>query len=153
VHLVDRDPPAGAGDVPIQLVEGTDFAAGVEKTKGIGDAVADDNCPIRVSRSGNPDAERARPALVAARFFYPKRLPSGVGDRDDVDVELVAASLGGVLTERYLTVDSVPQAGEANGEFLGDIDRAVGVDGVKRIEVADADRALLRARELREREE
>jgi hypothetical protein len=61
--------------------------------------------------------------------------------------------LGGVLAERYLTVDSVPLAGEANRELLGDIEGSVRVDGVERIEVADADRALLRARELREREE
>jgi hypothetical protein len=58
-----------------------------------------------------------------------------------------------VLTERYLTIDSIPLAGEADGELLGDVDRPVGFDGVERIEVADADRALLRARELREREE
>jgi len=44
-------------------------------------------------------------------------------------------------------------ADEANSELLGDIDRSVGVNRVQRIEVADADRALLRARELREREE
>jgi hypothetical protein len=57
------------------------------------------------------------------------------------------------LTKRYLTVDSVPLADEANRELLGDIDRSVGVNRVQRIEVADADRALLRARKLREREE
>jgi hypothetical protein len=57
------------------------------------------------------------------------------------------------LTKRYLTVDPVPLAGEPNGELLGDIDRSVGVNRVQRIEVADADRALLRARKLREREE
>jgi hypothetical protein len=57
------------------------------------------------------------------------------------------------LTKRYLTVDSVPLADEANRELLGYIDRSVGVNRVQRIEVADADRALLRARELREREE
>jgi hypothetical protein len=57
------------------------------------------------------------------------------------------------LTKRYLTVDPVPLANEANRELLGDIDRAVSVDGIERIEVADADRALLRARKLREREE
>jgi hypothetical protein len=43
--------------------------------------------------------------------------------------------------------------GEADGELLGYIDRSVGADVVKRIEVADANRAFLRARELREREE
>jgi hypothetical protein len=44
-------------------------------------------------------------------------------------------------------------AGEADGQLLRRIDRAVRVDRVERIEIADADRALLRARELREREE
>ena len=57
------------------------------------------------------------------------------------------------MTKRYLTVDSIPLAGEADGELLGYIDGSVGVNRVQRIEVPDADRTLLRARKLREREE
>ena len=56
------------------------------------------------------------------------------------------------MVERQVAFDSVPLAVEANGELLGDIERSIGIDGEERIEVADADGALLRARGAGERE-
>jgi len=44
-------------------------------------------------------------------------------------------------------------AHEANSEILDDVERAVGMNGQLRIELADADRARLRARGSRERAE
>ena len=57
------------------------------------------------------------------------------------------------MAERQVADDSVPLAREGDCELLGDIERSVGVNGEKRIEVADADGAALRARGSREREE
>jgi hypothetical protein len=48
--------------------------------------------------------------------------------------------------------NAVPLSDEPNREVLGDVERAVRVNGEQRIEVADADRAPLRARGSRERE-
>jgi hypothetical protein len=42
---------------------------------------------------------------------------------------------------------------EDERDLLGDVERSVGVNGEQRVEGADADGALLRAREIREREE
>ncbi len=82
-----------------------------------------------------------------------KPLAGRVGDVADGDVELRGAPLRGVVTERQVTDDSVPLACEAEGERLGDIQRSVGMNYEKRIEVADADRAALRARIKGERAE
>jgi len=78
---------------------------------------------------------------------------AGVGDGEDVDIELRRASLRRVVLKRKVALESVPRARKANGEVLDDVERAVGVDGEQRIEVADANRAPLRARGSREREE
>ena len=153
VHSVDRHRPAVAGDVPVQLVERALFAAGVEEANRVGDAVADDDLPIRVARAGNPDAESARPAVVLALFFYTKPLAGRVSDVADRDVELSRAPLGRVVVERKVADDSIPLAREADCELLGDIERSVGVNIDQRIKVADADGAALRARRIRECEE
>ncbi len=78
---------------------------------------------------------------------------AGVGDREDVDVELRRASLRRVVLERKVTLEPVPRARKSNREVLDDVERAVIVNGELRIEVADADRPPLGARGAREREE
>jgi hypothetical protein len=93
-----------------------------------------------------------RPAIVLTRFFYVEPAPGRVSDIADSDVELGRASLRGVVVERDVAVDSVPLTGESDCQLLGDIERSVGVNGEKRIEVADADGAPLRARGACERE-
>jgi hypothetical protein len=112
----------------------------------VGDAVADDDGPVRVPRAGNIDAERASPAVVLAFFFDAKPLAVGVSDVADGDVELRLASLRGVVVERQVADDSVPLTCESDCQLLGDIERAIGVNGEERIEVADANGAFLRAR-------
>ena len=57
------------------------------------------------------------------------------------------------MVEREVAVDSIPMAREADCQRLRDIERSVGVNIDQRIEVADADGAALRARDIREREE
>jgi hypothetical protein len=57
------------------------------------------------------------------------------------------------VLERQIADDAVPLARESNREVLDDVERSVGMNGEQRIEVADADRAPLRARGAREREE
>jgi len=57
------------------------------------------------------------------------------------------------VAERQVTDDSVPLAVEPDRQLLGDVERSIGVNGEERIEVADADRAALRARINRERDD
>jgi hypothetical protein len=57
------------------------------------------------------------------------------------------------VLQRQIADDAVPLASESNREILDDVECAVGMNGQLRIEVADADRASLRARGTREREE
>ncbi len=57
------------------------------------------------------------------------------------------------MVEREVAVDSIPMAREADCQRLRDIERSVGVNGEKRIEVADADGVALRAGGSRKREE
>jgi hypothetical protein len=146
VYAVDRHRPAVAGDVPVQLVERGLLAVLEEKADRVGDAVADDDLPIRVARTGNPDAERARPAIVLAGLFYPESLATLVGDVAECDVELRSTALRGVVTERQVADDSVPLTCESDCQLFGDVERAISVNGEKRIEVADADGPALRAR-------
>jgi hypothetical protein len=113
--------------------------------------VADDDRPVRVARAGNIDAERAGPAVVPALFFDAKPLAGRIGDVADGDVELRLASLRGVVVERQVADDSVPLTCESDCQLLGDIERAIGVNGEERIEVADANGAFLRARTSGER--
>jgi hypothetical protein len=56
------------------------------------------------------------------------------------------------VLERQVAVDPVPLTGEPDCQLFGDIEGSVGVNGEQRIEVADAERAALRARGARERE-
>jgi hypothetical protein len=56
------------------------------------------------------------------------------------------------VLEGQVTDDPVPLSGEPNRQVLSDVEGAVGMNGELRIEVADADRAPLRARGSRERE-
>jgi hypothetical protein len=116
-------------------------------------AVTNDDLPIRVAGTGHPDTQRDRPAIISLLALYTKRRAARVGNRKDVDVELGSASLGGVVLERKVALDPVPRARKPNREVLDDVERAVGMNGELRIEVADADRAPLRARGAREREE
>ena len=57
------------------------------------------------------------------------------------------------MLKREIADDAVPLTREPNREVFNDVERAVGMNGELRIEVADADRAPLRARGSREREE
>ena len=57
------------------------------------------------------------------------------------------------MAEGKIAEDSVPLAGEADCQSLGDIERSVGVYGEQRVEVPDANRAALRARITRKRED
>jgi hypothetical protein len=124
----------------------------VEEANRIGDAVADDDLPVSVTRAGNPDAEPARPAAVLPFFFYAKRLSGRVSDGADIDVESRPASLRSVVFERQIANDAVPLAREPDGELLGDVERSVGLNGEERIEITDANGAvLLRARITAER--
>ena len=96
--------------------------------------------------------ERARPPAVLAAFVDVKPLAVRVGDVSDGDVEPGRATLGSVVMERQIANDPVPLAVEPNGQLLGDVERSVGVDCEERIEVADAERAALRANVTAERE-
>jgi hypothetical protein len=116
-------------------------------------AVTDDDFPIRVAGTGHPDAQPDRSAVVPLLPLYTKGFAAGVGDGEDVDVELRRASLRRVVLEREIALESVPRARKANREILDDIERAIGVNGEQRIEITDADRAPLRARGSRERAE
>ena len=129
------------------------FAAREEKADRIGDAVADDDLPVGVGRVGNVDVQPVRPAVVQSLFFDLESPAARVGDVSDRDVESRGAPLRRVVVERQVAIDSVPVAGESERDRLGDIERSIGVNGEQRIEVADADGASLRAREIREREE
>ena len=80
-----------------------------------------------------------------------KPLAVGVGDVSDSDVELGRATLRSVVMERQISDDPVPLPIEPNRQLLGDVERSVGVDGEERIEVADAERAALRAGVVRKR--
>jgi hypothetical protein len=153
VHSVDWHRPAIAGDVPVQLVERAFLAARIVEADRVRDVVADDDRSVRVQGAGNPDAERSRPAVVLAFLLYAERPAGCVSDEADGDVELCRASLRGVVAERQVAVDPVPLAREADCELLGDVERPVGVNGEKRIKVADAYGAALRARGSREREQ
>ena len=115
--------------------------------------VPDDDCLIRVASTGNPDAERARPAVVLLLFFDLKPPARRVSDVTDGDVELRPTSLPGVLSEGQVADDSVPLTAESDRQRLGDVERSIGVNGEERIEVPDADGAALRARITRERED
>jgi hypothetical protein len=54
--------------------------------------------------------------------------------------------------ERQVADDAVPLAREPDGQILGDVEGAVGVNGEERIEITDANGAvLLRARITAER--
>jgi len=57
------------------------------------------------------------------------------------------------VAERQVADDSVPLTRESDCQLLNDIQRSVGANGEKRIEVADADGAALRARIIGERAE
>ena len=57
------------------------------------------------------------------------------------------------MAERQVANDSVPLTRESDCQLLNDIQRSVGANGEKRIEVADADGAALRARIMDERAE
>ncbi len=153
VNAVDGHRPAVAGDVPVQLVERGLSRVGEEESNRVGDAVADDDLLIGVARARNVDVEPARPAVVYALFFYLKSAASRVGDVADRDVELRRAALRGVVVEREVAVDTVPLTCESDCQLLSDIERSIGVNREQRIEVADADRASLRARGSSEREE
>jgi hypothetical protein len=152
VNAVDRHRPAVSGDVPVQFIESGSCAAHLEEAKCISNPVADDDLPVGVIRTGNPDAERARPAIVLAGLFYPESLATRVSDVADRDVELGRAPLRGVVMEREVADDSVPLPCESDCQLLGDIERSIGMNGQKRIEVADADGPALRARGARKRE-
>jgi len=93
-----------------------------------------------------------RPAIVLARLFYVEPAAGRVGDVADSDVKPGRASLGGVVVERDVAVDSVPLPRESDRQLLGDIEGSVGVNGEQRIEIADADGAALGARGACERE-
>ena len=145
VHAVDRHRPAVAGDVPVQLVERANLAVGEEEADRVGDVVADYYLPVRVIRAGNIDVKPPRPAVVLGLFFYTEPLAGNVSDVADSDVEPRRTPLRRVVVQRDVAVDSVPLAGEADRELLGDVERSVGVNGEQRIEVLDADGARLRA--------
>jgi hypothetical protein len=81
-----------------------------------------------------------------------KPLAVGVGDVPYSDAELGRATLRSVVMERQIADDSVPLSIEPDGQLLGDVERSVGVDCEQRIEVADAERATLRANVIAERE-
>jgi hypothetical protein len=116
-------------------------------------AVVHGDFPIRVAGAWHPDAQSDRPAVVPLFALYTKRFTTGIGDIEDVDVELRRASLRCVVLEREVALDSVPRAGKADREILEDVERSVGLDRDLRIEVANANRAPLRARGSRERAE
>jgi hypothetical protein len=61
--------------------------------------------------------------------------------------------LRSVVAERQVADDSVPRTRKADRQRLGDIQRSIAANGEKRIEVADADGAALRARIKSERAE
>jgi hypothetical protein len=153
VHTVHRHRPAVAGDVPVQLVERRLVALREEEPYGVSDSVTDDDRLVRVIRTRNPDAERARPAGVLSLLLDAKPAAVRAGNVADGDVELRPASLRGVVAERQVADDSVPLTVEPDCQLLGDIERSVGVNGEQRIEVTDADRAALRARVTGERED
>jgi hypothetical protein len=117
------------------------------------DAVADDDLAIRIVGARHPDAQPDRPAVVLLFLFYSERRAARLGDAEDVDVEPGRAPLRGIVLQRQIADDAVPPARESNREILDDVECAVGMNGELRIEVADADRAPLRARGAREREE
>jgi hypothetical protein len=153
VNAVHRHRPAVAGDVPVELVVRRLVALGEEEPDRIGDAVADDDCLIRVGGAWNPDAKRARPTGVLSFLFDAKPLALSVGDVADGDVELRSTTPRGVVTERKVANDPVPLAVESDRQLLSDVERAVGVNCQQRIERADANGAALRARITRERED
>jgi hypothetical protein len=99
VNAVDRHRPTVPGDVPVQLVECRLVAFREEEPDRVGDAVADDDRPVRLARAGNPDAERPRPTVVLAFLFDAKALAVSVSDVADGDVELRPTSLSGVVAE------------------------------------------------------
>jgi hypothetical protein len=152
VHAVHRHRPAVAGDVPVQLVECRFTALGEKKSDRVGDAVANDDRLFRIGRAGNPDAEPARPTGVLSFLFDAKPPALGVGDVADDDVELRPASLRGVVLERKVADDSVPLTVESDRQLLSDVERSIGVNCEERIERADANGAVLRARIARERD-
>jgi hypothetical protein len=43
------------------------------------------------------------------------------------------------MVERQIALDSVPLSREMDGELLDDVERSIWINGVERIEVADAD--------------
>jgi hypothetical protein len=151
--VIDRHVPIVARNVPVQLVDRARLAAGVVEPDCVVYAVTDDDSPIRIAGARHPDAQPDGPAVVPLLALYTKWLAAGVGDGEDVDVELRRASLRGVVLERKVALDSVPGARKTNREILDDVERSVRMDGEQRIEVADADRAPLRARGAGEREE
>jgi hypothetical protein len=85
-------------------------------------------------------------------LFYSESLATRVSDVAECDVEPGRTALRGVVAERQVADDSVPLTCESDRELLGDVERAVGVNGEKRIKVANADGAALRARGACERE-
>jgi hypothetical protein len=129
VNTVDRHRPAVAGDVPVQLVEGGLSRSGEKESNRVGDAVANDDLPIGVVRTGNVDMEPVRPAVVDILLFHLEPLSIRVGDVADRDVELGGAALRCVVVERDVAVDSVPLTRESDCQLLGDIERSVGANG------------------------
>ncbi len=121
-----------------------------EEADRVADAVADDDGSVGVVRAGNPDAERFRPSLVLGCSVDAERFSGGVGEADYVELKLRRTSLRGIVVERDVALDSVPLSREMDGELLGDVERSIGMNGEKRIVVADAERAALRGRRGRE---
>jgi hypothetical protein len=153
VNAVHRHRPAVAGDVPVQLVERRLVALGEKESDRVGDSVANNDRLLRIARTGNPDAERARPTGVLSFLFDAKPPAFGVGDVADGDVELRSTTLRGVVLERKVADDSVPLTVESDRQLLSDVKRPIGVDCEERIERADANGAALRARTTRECED
>jgi hypothetical protein len=115
-------------------------------------AVSNDDLTVGVVRARDPDPQADGPAVVPLLPLDAQRFAAPLGDLTDVDVQFCRAALRRVVLERQVTLESVPAARKSNSEVFDDVERAVGMNRKQRIEVADANRAPLRARGSRERE-
>jgi hypothetical protein len=82
-----------------------------------------------------------------------QRLSTRISDRPIDHVELRRSALGCIVAERKIPVEAVPRAVEPDGETFDYIERSVGIDGEKIVELSDANRAALRAGRITERAE
>ena len=151
MDTVDEHRPVVTGDIPVKLVELTDITGLEEKANGVADPVADNDRAIGINRAGNVDVIPARPAGIEPVVIDYERTPVVVGDRSIDDVEFYWTFLGSFVAEREVAVQSVPLAGEADGESLDHVRRSVGVNSEQRVEVVNADLAGLGARRARDR--